>query len=103
MKPLLLDPLQWLALAYAIADGRFAARLHKEVGPRAFPEDSLKRELYDLACVQARQKFLEALGLTRHVGEKMSDTILRVLKVEAEMQWKMQSDVGRHRSWIKAK
>lgn len=111
--PLLLDSVQWLALAYAIADERFAARLHTEVGPRAFPEDSLKGHLFDLTALHlaevkektaytARQKFMEALGVKRREGEKMSDTILRVLRIESEIEWKLIADHGAHRSFVKA-
>ncbi len=111
--PVLLDGLQWMALAYAIADERFATRLHDEVGPRAFPDDSLKGHLFDLTALHlaevkdgtaytAREKFLEALGVKRRDGEKMSDTILRVLRIEAEIEWKLIADEGAHRSFVKA-
>lgn len=97
--PLLLDCVQTMALAWALVDDRFANRLCREVGPRGFPQDSLKEMLYDLIQIRcaekkdgqghtARRRFLEALGVKRKEGEKVSDTVLRVLRSEAAQQYR---------------
>lgn len=81
------DPLQWIALAWAIVNPAFKSRLFREVGPNAF--DGLSRDVFDqLETLDSeyQQRRLRAL-LDLGADGKLSDVVLRYLEGVAADKW----------------
>src|SRR6185436_749578 len=74
-------------LGMAIANRSFAKRLSDEVGFRAFTgpsEGGFCSVEHMLAGELNKKVFCDEIGITQTEGEKLSDTILRILRKEAE-------------------
>jgi hypothetical protein len=90
----LIDAIRWVAIGIGIANRPFLKRLSDEVGFRAFNGASddafscLESTLADDSITEISQSVLcKVLGIRAGDREKLSNAILRVLRIEAKEVW----------------